>query len=86
MKTQTQIEEAINRLKENKLKTNQFSTFGDNNHRVLECMIITLENGYTKDDLDFIFLGNSDYDAAYAILDWKESDTEVLEDYLYSEN
>jgi hypothetical protein len=89
MKSPEQIAAAIERLKENRKNTRQFSAFGDNNHEALEYGIETLERNFGEielyNNLDAELIDQHSFDFAYSLIEWRNGE-ESIEDYLYPEN
>ena len=74
----------IDRLKQNKENTPEYSAFSENNHDAIDAMIITLEQNLTTADIYKKFNTPHEQDAALAILEVANGEIDI-EDVLYPE-
>lgn len=75
----------IQRLKQNKANTMEFSAFSENNHAAIDAMIKTLEKGLSEDDVYDYFPTKHEQDSAMDILAVLAGEIE-LEEALFPEN
>lgn len=83
MKTNEQVAEAIEKIKENKNSVTQYTGFGDDKHAALDAMLDILERRVEDDEIDDVFDDEYVNSAAYSIVDWMNGD-EDLDDLLYT--
>ena len=84
MRTQEEIKEAIERLKQNKEKSLCYNKFGHDCHSNLDAMINVLEENLSEDEIEEEYDG-AELLHALSILDFLKDPEENIEDYLYPE-
>jgi hypothetical protein len=70
MKNKTQIEIALNELKDIKSKINQYDIFGDDNWVAIDTQIEILTNNFTENEIDEKYNDDNCYFAAMEVIYW----------------
>lgn len=84
MRTQEEIKEAIERLKQNKERSHRYNAFGHDCHANLDAMIDVLENNLSEEQIEEEYDG-SQLTNALSILFFLSDTEEEIEGYLYPE-